>query len=205
MKCSHCMRGDAQDINITNEYIVNILKYIGQIYQLTITGGEPSLNVNGIKFLLKELKRRKISVERFYIATNGSESSMSNEFTDICTKLYDYQETKQEEAMLEMSNDHFHNRELHETVFAELSKYPFFSNRYSFPDGFSLIKEGRSKVGYENIILPLGFYDNCRIEGDFYLNALGYIICNDNLSYENQDKLSLCHSKDIITYLKSIH
>lgn len=51
--------------------------------------------------------------------------------------------------------------------------------------------------------MHFAFYEDYRIE-DLYLNALGSILCNGNLSYENQDKLNLCHSKDLITYLKSI-
>lgn len=209
MKCSHCMRGNAQNRDISLEYITNILKHTQSIGYLNLTGGEPSMNLEAIRFILKTLKSRKIPVRNFHIITNGSKTSMSEEFIDICSKLYAYQQEESYpdklDCMLEMSNDKYHNNIYHDEVYQKLSTYPFFSNRYtsSNREGVPLIKQGRSKTGYQVPISTIGLDDN-RVCGSLYLNTLGYLIAAGDLSYSNQNKHIICHSKDFIKYLKSI-
>ena len=135
MKCSHCMRGNTQNMDISPEYITNILRHTRKIGYLNLTGGEPSMNVEAIQFVLSSLKRRKIVVDNFHIITNGSQTSMSDEFIDICSKLYAYQQEEshpeQLDCMLEMSNDRFHDNTYHDEVCQIFFIYPFFSNRYT--------------------------------------------------------------------------
>lgn len=207
MKCSHCMRGDARNTDINPGYITNILRHTQNIGYLNLTGGEPSMNVE-IRFVLNNLKRRKIPVGSFHIVTNGSQTSMSDEFLEVCSKLYTYQQEEshpeQLDCMLEMSNDRYHDNTYHNEVHQKLSAYPFFSNRYpdSNREGVPLIKQGRSRSGYQVPISTIGL-DGNRVYGDVYLNALGYLIAAGDLSYSNQDKHILCHSKGFITCLKS--
>lgn len=208
MRCSHCLRGNVQNIDIKTEYIRNILRHTKRIAHLVITGGEPSMNVSAIKFILNQLNRRKISVDGFYIVTNGSQTSMSDDFIKICEKLYACQseESCPEEldCMLEMSNDRFHDCAYRNEVYEKLSKYPFFSNRYSLSntEGVPLIRQGRSKEGFEPVLNTIGLDDES-VYGDVYLNAPGYLVGNCNLSYRNQQKHTICHSEDFINYLKS--
>ena len=208
MKCSHCMRGNARNTDINFEYITNVLRHTQSIDYLNLTGGEPSMNVEAIKFVLNSLKRRKISVGSFYIVTNGSKTSMSDEFIKVCSELYAYQEKEshpeQLNCMLEMSNDRFHDATCRDAVHQKLSAYPFFCNRYPTTnrEGVPQIKQGRSKTGYQVIIGTIGL-DGNRVYGDVYLNALGYLIAVGDLSYSNQDRYIICHSKDFIPYLKS--
>ena len=208
MKCSHCMRGNARNTDIKPEYITNILRHTRKIGYLNLTGGEPSMNVEAISFVLNKIKRRKIPVGSFHIVTNGSQTSMSDEFIEVCSKLYTYQQEESYperlDCMLEMSNDRYHDNTCQDEVYQKLSAYPFFSNRYTSTnrEGVALIKQGRSKSGYQVPINTIGL-DNSRIYGSVYLNALGYLIAAGDLSYSNQDRHILCHSKDFITYLKS--
>ncbi|WP_165044932.1 radical SAM protein [Dysgonomonas sp. ZJ709] len=207
MKCSHCMRGSSRNVNIKPEYITNVLRHARRIRYLNITGGEPSMNVDAIKFILTQLKRRKITVDRFQIITNGSETAVSEEFIGICSKLYAYQQEKpdkdQNQAMLEMSNDKYHDEQLQTKAFEKLSKYPFFSNRYTTTtNGVPLIKQGRSKTGYELWENTISLFSD-EVEGYIYLNALGYIISASDFSYRNQDKHRICHSNKLMDYLKS--
>ena len=101
MSCAHCMRGDAQSTDIEHRYIKDLLKHFRHIQHFNITGGEPSLNVKAMRYILKQLKRYDIHVYEFYIVTNGSPSSISKEFIKICSELYEYQEEK-DNHMLEM-------------------------------------------------------------------------------------------------------
>ncbi len=209
MKYSHCMRGSARNTDIKPEYITNILKYTRKIGYLNLTGGEPSMNIEAIRFvLLNSLKRRNITVGSFQIITNGSQTSMSDEFIEVCSKLYAYQQEESHperlDCMLEMSNDRYHDNSCQDEVYQKLSAYPFFSNRYTSTnrEGVALIKQGRSRTGYQVPVSTVGLDDN-RVYGSLYLNALGYLIAAGDLSYSNQDRHILCHSKDFISYLKS--
>lgn len=44
MKCAHCMRGNAQRVDMDNSVADIVTRQIDSIYNITFTGGEPSLN-----------------------------------------------------------------------------------------------------------------------------------------------------------------
>lgn len=96
-----------------------------------ITGGEPSLNVRAIRHILERVRAYGITVNDFYIVTNGSATSRSEEFIEACAALYEYQEEKEQDSghMLEMSDDRFHDPAEYAATLAALSPYPFFGVR----------------------------------------------------------------------------
>lgn len=74
MCCAHCLRGDAEDVNIQEKYIDAFLDSFsngGYIGTIVFTGGEISLNIPAIRYTLKAVKERNISVGNFYMVTNG--------------------------------------------------------------------------------------------------------------------------------------
>lgn len=203
MTCAHCMRGDAQNLDISLIDIKNVLKHTKDIHHLNITGGEPSLNTNAIRYILKLLKQFNIHVYDFYIVTNGSLSSISKEFIDVCSDLYEYQEEKEyNNRMLHMSDDIYHNREYQNHVISTLKKYPFFGLREQSEYIF-LYKEGRCKDGNENSIHPIYLTTTSYVYGNVYLNAQGMILSNCDLSYQRQSENVLCHSSEFSKYVKS--
>lgn len=204
MSCGHCMRGNAQDLDIDHKDICNILKHIQYIDFFCITGGEPSLNVKAIRYILKQVVKFEIEVYEFYIVTNGTESSISKEFIDICSKLYDYQQKKDMHGnfrLLEMSDDRFHDDWFHKQVTAVLKEYPFFGLRGQTENIF-LFKEGKSLTGSANYINPLYLTDGNHLKEVVYLNAEGMILSNGDLSYQRQDENILCHSGSFWSYVK---
>lgn len=213
MACDHCLRGDAQNLNIDHSYITTLLENVSSVSSLTFTGGEPSLNVKAIRFTLEELKRLNIDVCSFYIATNGSKTSMSKGFTDICCDLYRYQEDKEDcgKYMLEMSDDYYHDQDLHRQVTEHLGIYTFFRLRKNdYSRSGSLINQGRWQDGRELIVpehLSVDFenYDGePRIESDLYLNTKGLITTCCDMSYENQDANFVCHVSEIMDHLEDL-
>ncbi len=208
MRCEHCLRGAAQRVDIQSGYVSEFLKQVSSVYSLTITGGEPSLNVEGILHLLKELKKNKVSVEYFYIVTNGSKSTMSQKFVDACIDLYKYQDLKSTDSnfmpMLQMSDDEYHNQKLHHKVVEALDVYKFFSVRKNRYTRDNLLKEGRSRYGRKLLISDLTIEDDERILGDVYLNALGYITTDCDMSYKTQNKKKICHYSKFPEYLQSV-
>lgn len=128
MRCTHCMRGDAESVDIPLKHISNLLRHVRHIHHFNITGGEPSLNVRAIRHILGRVRAYGITVNDFYIVTNGAATSRSGEFIAACAALYEYQEEKEQDSghMLEMSDDRFHDPAEHAATLAALSPYPFF-------------------------------------------------------------------------------
>ncbi|WP_242052476.1 radical SAM protein [Dysgonomonas sp. GY75] len=204
MSCGHCMRGDAQDMDIRHKDIRNVLKHIRSIGYFNITGGELSLNVKAIRYILKQVKRFEIEVYHFYIVTNGSESSLSAGFINTCCSLYDYQQEKDMRGslrMLEMSDDRYHDHRLHKKVIDKLEGYPFFGLRGQAGTIF-LYREGRSQSGNANPVRPLYLCEGNRLEGCVYLNAGGMVLSNGDLSYFRQTENELCRSGSFWSYVK---
>lgn len=65
MRCEHCLRGDAQNLDISTATLSEIAKHIypGSV---TFTGGEPSLNVPAIKRYF-ELAERYGTMPNFFL------------------------------------------------------------------------------------------------------------------------------------------
>ena len=198
MKCKHCLRGDAQNIDINMNYVRDFLSNCSYIGILTISGGEPSLNVKGIEDLLILLKELNISVGQFYVVTNGSKSSYAKEFIDVMIELWYYQEEKDIENYgytLQMSKDNYHNKEHQEETIKRLSALSFFSvknviSTYIIPEG-----RGKNLPSYYHSIKMKYKYINLitvsenNIETLLYLNCKGKILTDCNLSFTHQDSL----------------
>ena len=71
MSCEHCLRGDAQNFDMTKEMVDEIFESIDNIGTIIFTGGEPLLNVEIIAYALEVVKKKQISVSSFFLATNG--------------------------------------------------------------------------------------------------------------------------------------
>lgn len=74
MACDHCVRGDAQCLDISDEVIAAMLKDVRYIGSITFTGGEPTLNVGAIERITAALRERRIDVGSFFVVTNGKTS-----------------------------------------------------------------------------------------------------------------------------------
>lgn len=105
MCCAHCLRGDAESIDIQEKYIDAFLDNFEKgayISSLTFTGGEISLNIPAIRYTLKAVKERGIAVGSFYSSPQ---------------ERHDYVVYKMHEDIL---NQRYH--ESVQTVLAELKK-----------------------------------------------------------------------------------
>lgn len=71
MKCAHCFRGDAQDVDIDYRHIDDLLDQTEAIGYLEITGGEPTLNLDALKYILNGLCKRGIPLFGFSLYING--------------------------------------------------------------------------------------------------------------------------------------
>lgn len=71
MHCDHCLCGDAQEMDMQKATIDKILDKVDSIESVTITGGEPSLNIPLIRYFFEEAEKRGKLPGSFYIVTNG--------------------------------------------------------------------------------------------------------------------------------------
>ena len=105
MGCAHCMRGDTQNVDISEEVIDTALSKVESISSLTLTGGEPSLNIPAIRYITKRLKDLNIPLGSAYIVTNGKE--VSNDFIFACLELFMLADEPEFNG-LALSQDMFH-------------------------------------------------------------------------------------------------
>lgn len=72
LKCRHCLRGDAQEVDIDLHSIEALLEQTAKIYNLSFTGGEPTLNVPAMAYTLEALRQREIPLCSVTVTTNGT-------------------------------------------------------------------------------------------------------------------------------------
>lgn len=73
LRCGHCMRGESQNIDASNEIIDMILndEEIKQIDHICFSGGEPTLNPNIIIYAIDKIIDENINVLEIVMVTNG--------------------------------------------------------------------------------------------------------------------------------------
>ena len=71
MSCAHCLRGDAQNMDMSFEMFKKLLDITEGIDTLSFTGGEPALNIPFMEKTLEYVKEKGIPVYNIFIATNG--------------------------------------------------------------------------------------------------------------------------------------
>ena len=71
MRCRHCLRGDAQNVDIDYKYIDALLDQTQLIGRLFLSGGEPTLMLDAIEYIADELCKRGIPLLNFELCTNG--------------------------------------------------------------------------------------------------------------------------------------
>jgi len=198
--CYFCLRGEAQNIDISDEILETFLKRFSYINTLTITGGEPSLAPQKIMRIIEIIKQNRISLNSFYIATNGEEAS--SEFVNSLLQLYLECEDP-EMSSVDISNTD--NYDEYSDAVRTLQVFRFTNLKYNDYSEANWIDEGLAQengvgkraVSVYPIVVKESEYDDISIEeGDIYLNALGDIIGCCNLSYESQDDYTICHYDD---------
>lgn len=208
MACEHCMRGDAQKRDISDETLDSFFSKIDGISDLTLTGGEPSIAVDRIRAVLNAAKKHNVSIDNFYIATNAKE--VSNDFLLAIMELYCYCGDN-ENTMVNYSNDDYHD-EIKEDNIKKLSVFKFVSPKYSYPitQGEYEINEGRAKengigirdespiVKKRNSVEDFMYDDDITSELELYLNCKGNLVAGCDWSYKNQDKKAniICKVED---------
>ncbi len=104
--CIHCMNGEPEDQSISNKTIDALLDQTQYIRKLYISGGEPLIELERIRYLLDSLKKRNIVVEKVRVITNGT--IQSEEFCDLFREFTEF--TTKKKSKIVISYDPFHNQ-----------------------------------------------------------------------------------------------
>lgn len=88
MHCAHCFRGNAQNVDLSHESIDALLNQTERIKFLVFTGGEPSMNIEGMRYFLDGCIKRNILIRYLNLTINGS--VQSNEFVQLMIDYNDW-------------------------------------------------------------------------------------------------------------------
>ncbi len=72
LACEHCLRGDAQAVNMDLEVIEKIFNNVRGIGTLLLTGGEPLIAVQQLEKIIELIKKKNIKVGKITLITNGT-------------------------------------------------------------------------------------------------------------------------------------
>lgn len=208
MCCDHCLRGDAQDLDMQKETVDALLEQVGSIGEVTFSGGEPSLNVPIIRYFFKKARELRVMPYSFYVVTNGKANQM-----DLATALLEvFPEMEEPEFCgISLSVDQFHE-DLDELPI--IKGLAFYSNQKEHKDFWNekwILRKGRA---YENGLGQADSMKEFRIEGDtcggimvdeLYVGADGCIYPDCNLSYEEmRDCYEEVPAETATVYLKGL-
>ena len=186
MACPHCMRGEAENCDITPEIIDAALEGVTNIDSIVFTGGEPTLNIPAIEYTLQAVKARGIYVGSFYIVTNGK--VITEEFLNACIRWYAYcyscdSECCKELSGVAISKDVFHEDipEENEGLLRALSFFDGESKKTDWSKAY-LYNKGRAKNLTSFKKRPDGWTDSIDVErtDDGYVVSEGALTITAN-------------------------
>lgn len=189
MSCEHCLRGDAQALDMSREIVDRILEPITSIYSLVFTGGEPTLNLPIMQYTLKQIKKRKIDLGAFYICTNGKKIDL--EFLKFLCELYAACNDK-ESCGLDVSQDQYHEKvdvRLYEafTFFHKENRTKPYKPEYTLCEG----RASDNGIGWKYLNISDEFEveldEEPRATDTVYIAANGNVTNDCDFSYEHVD------------------
>lgn len=105
MNCAHCMRGEAQNVDMQKETVDKLLDSVSEIGHITFTGGEPTLNLPLIKYTFDRIREKQGCAPAFFVATNGKQGQ--KELMTILAEAYLHC-SEPEACSVSISVDEFH-------------------------------------------------------------------------------------------------
>ena len=205
MNCAHCLRGCAQNLDISKKTIDKVLKNYSNITTLTLTGGEPSLVPELITYTVNRVIALGIDLGCLYIVTNGK--VYSQKMVNAMRKAYAYS-YEPDFCGLCVSVDEYHDgshvanryRYMDEPFYQKDKEQPNLS-RYLINEGNAYYNGLGTRV--LNIATSLDSQyvtvndDELVLDDDLvYVNALGDVLLDCDISYENQSSYAIGNLND---------
>jgi MoaA/NifB/PqqE/SkfB family radical SAM enzyme len=195
MTCKHCMRGDAQDLDMRKEVIDRVLDAVEGhgIGTVTFTGGEPTLNVPIIQYFVDQVRERKVGVGSFFVVTNGKIESLS--LVHALMDLYGHCDENDMSALV-VSSDMYHEGVDPPRLYKALK---FFREDGHGPaSDEAVIREGRARkngIGQRkyrqeelDIDSPMDDSEYVQINSSLHVAANGNVMPGCDFSYARADR-----------------
>jgi uncharacterized beta-barrel protein YwiB (DUF1934 family) len=193
MKCQHCLRGKAENKNISKEILNNFLSQVSFIGSITFGGGEPTLNLQGMRDIIESILINNVEVGNFYIVTNGK--VFHKELIEICNFLYEEICWDNELSGLCVSDDIYHQK-----FHTSISSFSHNKDRYYFEceedvnyfdfetyaRPYAKLDKERDFLKYPNSILKMGNAEQNNLgkrELQIYLPYKEEIVTPDNVKF----------------------
>jgi len=193
MLCGHCMRGEPQNVLMSDAIIEAVLRQVGEIRHLLFTGGEPSIAPSRMMKTLEVCKHYHLGVGSINIVTNAKRVSPAFIEALEAWKLWT------DAIYMSVSRDQFHDKEINTDNLARLQDLiEGYDDNFCIRGAISLqsvIGEGRGYYiaeGGRNALKNCGSWDDGDFDGEIYVNALGQLINGGDFSYENQAERVIC-------------
>ena len=72
LKCEHCMRGDAQNLDMSGDIMKKLFSQVDAVFQISLTGGEPFIAPDVIEELVDTIIKNKVKVWQCTTVENGT-------------------------------------------------------------------------------------------------------------------------------------
>lgn len=113
LKCAHCFKGDAQNIDMSHEVIDAFLSKTAVIYRLYFAGGEPTLNIDGMRYFLEACKRNHVALCYMSFTTNGTIQNQElieliRDYSDYISNFLENDGIQRVKVSLPVSVDRYH-------------------------------------------------------------------------------------------------
>lgn len=203
MKCGHCLRGDAENVDMDVRSILSALKDNGidEIGHLTLTGGEVSLRPKLVEIVREWIAYCHIDVDSFYVVTNSKK--YSKKFAEALERLV-WHMSEPSWSVLSLSSSQYHRNEGQDKEGAIMKYSRYFEKndvevalelREELKDS-QLISEGRAKenqIAYTMKQPEMWDMEIVEDEGidNLYISALGEVVPSCDLSYASATAKSL--------------
>lgn len=70
--CEHCIRGDAQNVDMPKEVIDAFFDQISELQEIVFAGGEPLLNLEGMDYVINQSIKRDLPLYSLVFTSNGT-------------------------------------------------------------------------------------------------------------------------------------
>lgn len=204
MACKHCLRGDAQLVDITHEIIDKALENVTEINNIVFTGGEPSLNIEAMRYTLDKCEEDGIFVGAFYVVTNGKQVEIDFIKTMLDWYVFCVDNGGDPEMCgLALSKDDFHERISAQNELLLRGVSFFREDKFQRGHGTKwIIAEGRAadipgaRTNEMSYLPTIDVYNKnevktISINDTIYVSADGKVVAGCDWSFENQAKHQL--------------
>ena len=207
IKCDFCMRGDAQNLDLTTELIDEMFDKLRNcdIKTLVFTGGEPSLTPELIVYTINKIINEHLRVGVVEMITNGQAFSI-----DIARAFEEYNlnylrslgvtvraHSRVHHGIIAFSKDTHHEPMKDEIGKLYALSAPHTAIKEHIVPEDKVLKTGRSTYGKKftyklkslpYIVDPMGTW--VQVQSSFYLSANGLVNNCPDGSYNDMDKIN---------------